>query len=291
MRKMTFNLIAVGILISLILTVIGVVISFISSLGYEPERPPFKIVSAPPQQTYAVTVERKKLEVNKENPWSWKIYLSYASQGQQVLNEVEVSEGDSSRAPYWDKSPQLNWIYENTFRLDDTASLPESESDVLFVRNDSARALSYLYVNGEANERFFILNLGPQTSLKLNARPQWRRADLSWISASGQFINGGKVYNGQNFKMPNSAKGPGRYCLNVKDDGIMITSLDFEGLKLAEFTPDESKQIEDYFKKLEARQTTQADEKAMRKIYLNRAEIITPRSSDCGVSDSVSSRP
>jgi len=91
--------------------------------------------------------------------------------------------------------------------------------------------------------------------------------------------------------MPHSAKGPGRYCLNVKDDGIMITSLDFEGLKLAEFTPDESKQIEDYFKKLEARQTTQADEKAMRKIYLNRAEIITPRSSDFGVSDSVSSRP
>src|SRR5262245_528447 len=102
-RKTTFKLIAVGIVISLILTVIGAAISFISSLGDEPERPPFKIVSSPPQQTYAATVERKKLEVNNENPWSWKIYLSYASQGQQVLNEVEVDAGDSSSAPYWDK--------------------------------------------------------------------------------------------------------------------------------------------------------------------------------------------
>jgi hypothetical protein len=261
MRKTIFNLIAVGIVISLILTVIGAVISFISSLGDEPERPPFKIVSSPPQQTYAVTFERKKLEVNKENPWGWKIYLSYASQGQQVLNEVEVDAGDSSSAPYWDKSPQLNWIYENTFRLDDTASLPESESDVLFVRNDSARALSYLYVNGEANERFFILNLEPQASLKLYARPQWKRGDSSGFSGSGQFINGGKVHGGKSFRLPHSAKGPGRYCLSVKENAITVVSRDFEGYEFREFTPEERKQNEEDKKKFEARQGTEVDGK------------------------------
>jgi len=288
MRKMTFNLIAVGIVISLILTVIGAVISFISSLGDEPERPPFKIISSPPQQTYAVTVERKKLEVNEENPWSWKIYLGYASQGQQVLNEVEVDVGDSSSAPYWDKSPQLNWIYENTFRLDDTASMPESESDVLFVRNDSASALSYLYVNGEANERFFILNLEPQASLKLYARPQWERGDSCWFSGSGRFINGGKVDGGKNFRISPSAKGPGRYCLSVKENAITVVSRDFEGYELREFAPEERKQIEDYEKKLKARQARKADERIIDKIYSNRAEIITPKSPDCGAANPVS---
>jgi hypothetical protein len=290
MRKTTINPIAVGVVISLILTVIGAAISFISSLGDEPERPPFKIISSPPQQTYAVTVERKKLEVNKENPWSWKIYLSYASQGQQVSNEVEVDAGDSSSSPYWDKSPQLNWIYENTFRLDDTASLPESESDVLFVRNDSKSAISYLYVNGEANERFFILNLEPQSSVKLCARPQWKRGDSSWISTSGRFINGGKVYGGKNFSMPPSAKGPGRYCLSVKENVITVVSRDFEGYEPAELTPTERKQIEDYKKKFEARQATEADEKNVYEIYLNRPKIITPISPDCGAANSVSTR-
>jgi hypothetical protein len=290
MRKTTFNLIAVGIVISLILAVIGAAISFISLLGDEPERPPFKIVSSPPQQTYAVTVERKKLEVNRENPWSWKIYLSYASQGQQVLNEVEVDAGDSSNSPYWDERPQLNWIYENTFRLDDTASLPESESDVLFVRNDSKSAISYLYVNGEANERFFILNLEPQAFMKLYARPQWKRGDSSWISANGRFIDGGKVYSGKNFRIPRSAKGQGRYCLSVKENAITIVSRDFEGSELAEFTPEQEKQIKDYRKKLEARQATEADEKNVYEIYLNRPKIIIPKSPDCGDANSVSTR-
>jgi hypothetical protein len=63
--------------------------------------------------------------------------------------------------------------------LDDTSSLPESESDVLFVRNDSASALSYFCVSGEDNEWFYILNLAPHASLKLYARPQWKRTEFS----------------------------------------------------------------------------------------------------------------
>src|SRR5262245_10557188 len=108
MTKTTFNLIAVGVVTSLILMAIGAVGSFISSLVGEPERPPFKIVSSAPRQTYTVSVERKQRKYTKEGPSSWKIYLSYASQGQQVLNEVEVDAGTSSNSPYWDERPQLN---------------------------------------------------------------------------------------------------------------------------------------------------------------------------------------
>jgi len=279
MRKKTLNLIT-----------IGIVTGLISSCMDLPERPPFKVVSSSPQQTYAVSVERKRRELSEEDPTSWKIYLSYASQGQQVLNEVEVDAGDSSNSPYWDERPQLNWIYENTFRLDDTGSLPESESDVLFVRNDSASALSYLYVNGEANERFFILNLKPQSSVKLYARPQWKRGDSSGFSGSGQFINGGKVHGGKSFRLPHSAKGPGRYCLSVKENAITVVSRDFEGYEFREFTPEERKQNEEDKKKFEARQGTEVDGKKIYEIYLKRPEIITPKSPDCGDANSVSSR-
>jgi len=220
------------------LIVTGIVTALCSSCMDIPDPPPFKIVSSSPQQTYAVTIERKQRKPTKEDWTSWKIYLScYASQGQPALNEVEVAAGDFSTGPYYQKNPRLNWVYENTFRLDDSASLPESKSDVLFVRNDSARELSYLIVSGDVGEWFYIMNLPPRTSMNLYALPQYWRADSSWISASGQFINGGKVYHGLNFRMPHSAKGPGRYCLSVKEDGVTITSPDFESSKLADFTP------------------------------------------------------
>jgi hypothetical protein len=286
------NVIAASVVVSLILIASAAVVSFIDALTDDLERPPFQIVSSSPQQTYVVTVERKKREYTKEDWTSWKLYLSFVSQGRQVLNEAEVDAGDSSGGPNWAESPQLNWVYENTFRLDDTASLPESESDVLFVRNDSARELSYLSVSGENNELFYILNLAPQASIKLYARPQWKRADISGISASGQFINGEKIYGYQGFKLPYSAKGPGRYCLSVKGNTITIVSRDFEGFELADFTPEEKRQIEEYRLKRKAGQLTQADEKTIQAIYgKNRPEVITPKSPDCGDFNAASSRP
>lgn len=137
-RNKTLSLIAIGALTSLILIVVGggILIDWWLEM---PEPPPFKIVSSSPQQTYAVTVERKQREPTREDWTSWKIYLSYSSQGQRVLNEIVVAAGDFSTGPYYRKNPQLNWIYENTFRLDDRASWPESKSNVLLIRNDSAK--------------------------------------------------------------------------------------------------------------------------------------------------------
>jgi hypothetical protein len=88
--------------------------------------------------------------------------------------------------------------------------------------------------------------------------------------------------------MPQSAKIAGRYCINVKEDEITIASRDFEGWRTAELTPEEKKQIEDYRKKLEAKQTMEADEKLFKEINSNRAKIITPKSPDCGAANSVS---
>ena len=290
-RKKTLSLIAIGAVTSLILIVVGVV-RIISWLDI-PEPPPFRIVSSSPQRTYAITVERKQREPTMEDWTSWKIYLSYTSQGQRILNEVVVADGDSSTGPYYKENPQLNWINENTFRLSDIASLPESKSDILLIRNDSANTLSYLIVSGDSGEWFYILNLAPQASLKLNALPQQRGSDYpssSWISASGQFVNGGVVFDGKDFRIPPHEEGPGCYCFSVKEDGITIVSRDFEGWSRADFTPEEKRQIEEYRKKVEAGQTTQADKKTIDEIYSNRAEIITPRSPNCGAANAVSFR-
>jgi hypothetical protein len=292
-RKTTLSLIAIGAVTILILIVVGVVRILINSWLDIPEPPPFRIVSSSPQQTYAITVERKQRKPTREDWTSWKIYLSYTSQGQRILNEVVVAAGDSSTGPYYKENPQLNWIRENTFRLSDIASSPESKSDVLLIRNDSANTLSYLIVSGGSGEWFYILNLAPQASLKLNALPQqWGRDFPSsiWVSADGQFINGGKVSDGKDFRIPSYTEGPGYYCFSVKEDGITIVSRDFEGRSPADFTSEEEKQIEEYRKKVEAGQTTPADKKTIDEIYSNRAEIITPRSPDCGATNAVSFR-
>src|SRR5262245_2189112 len=289
-RIKTLSLIAIGAVTSLILIVVGGGI-LIDSWLEMPEPPPFRIVSSSPQQTYAITVERKQREPTIEDWTSWKIYLSYTSEGQRVLNEVVVAAGDFSTGPDYKKNPQLNWIYENTFRLSDIASLPESKSDVLLIRNDSANTLSYLIVSGDSGEWFYILNLAPQASLKLNALPQGGGAysSSSWISADGQFINGGEFSVGKNFRIPSYAK-PGCYCFSVKENAITVVSRDFEGCEFREFTPEESKQNEEDKKKFEAKQGTEVDEKKIYEIYSKRPEIITPKSPGCGDANSVSYR-
>jgi hypothetical protein len=67
-------------------------------------------------------------------------------------------------------------------------------------------------------------------------------------------------------------------------------SREFEGWSRADFTSEEERQIEEYRKKIEAGQATQADKKTIDEIYSNRAEIITPRSPDCGATNAVSFR-
>src|SRR5262245_7345135 len=89
-----------------------------------------------------------------------------------------------------------------------------------------------------------------------------------------------KGSDGKNFRIPPYSKDLGCYCLSVKEDAITIVSRDFEGWNGAEFTLEERKQLEDYRKKLQANQTTDADEKIIREIHLNRPEIITPKSRD-----------
>jgi hypothetical protein len=261
-RMMTLILIAIGAVTSLILIVVGAGI-LIDSWLEMPEPPPFRIVSSSPQQAYAITVERKQREPTREDWTSWKIYLSYTSLGQRVLNEVVVAAGDSSTGPYYKENPQLNWIYENTFRLSDIASLPDSKSNVLLIRNDSASTLSYLIVSGGSGEWFYILNLAPQASLKLNALPErlGGHSSLDWVTADGQFINGGEFSVGKSFRIPPYSKDLGCYCLSVKEDAITIVSRDFDGYEYREFTPEEKKQNEEDRKKFEARQGTEVDGK------------------------------
>jgi hypothetical protein len=290
-RNKTLSLIAIGVVTSLILIVVGGGILIDLWLGM-PEPPPFRIVSSSPQQTYAITVERKQREPTREDWTRWKIYLSYTSQGHRVLNEVVVAAGDFSTGPYYRKYPQLNWIYENTFRLSDIASLPESKSNVLLILNDSAKTLSYLIVSGALGEWFYILNLAPQASLKLNALPEWGgdHSSLDWVSAVGQFINGGKVSDGMKFRIPPYSKDLGCYCLSVKEDAITIVSRDFEDYEFRGFTPEERNQNIEDRKKFEARQGTEVDGKKSTRFTLERPEIITPKSPDCGDANSVSTR-
>jgi hypothetical protein len=290
-RNKTLSSIAIGAVTSLILIVVGVG-SLVDSWLEMPEPPPFRIVSSSPRQTYAITVERKQREPTREDWTSWKTYLSYASQGQRVLNEVVVAAGDFSTGPYYKENPRLNWIHENTFRLSDIESLPESKSNVLHIRNDSADTLSYLIVSGGSGEWFYILNMRPQASLKLSALPQsgGGYSSLRWISADGQFINGGEFSVGRNFRIPSNAIDPGCYCLSVKEGAITIVSRNFEGRNRADLTSEEERRIKEYRKKLEAGQATQEDKKTIEEIYSNRAEIITPISPDCGATNAVSTR-
>lgn len=255
-----------------------------------PEPPPFKMTSMSPQGKYAINLERRRHEPYGKDWETWKAFLSFTNDGQQILKEVEVASGDASSGRMLPDHPQLAWLYENTFRLSEHASLPESESDVLLIRNDSAHTISYLSVSGGMDEWFFILNLQPRSSVKLLALPQWKQGDLSWVSAKGRFGDDIPTYGGQNFKIAASEKGPGHYCLTVRDDEMVIQSREFEGWELKEPTAEEQKTLLEIAEKKEKGIATKTDEETERKIWNEREEIIIPRDPSCGGSGKVSKK-
>jgi len=132
------------------------------------------------------------------------------------------------------------------------------------------------------NECFFILNLQPQSSVQLLALPQWQWGDGSWISARVRFDDGTLIYGGQNFRFGSSGKGPGHYCLTVKNEEAVIQSREFEGWELKPLTAEAEKMLKEIAEKKEKGIATKADEETERKIWNEREEIILPRDPNCG---------
>lgn len=254
------------------------------------EEPEYKLSGLSPKGVFSIQIEKRRNEVSESDPWTWKAFLSFTREGKPVLNEVQVGAGDASTGGF-PKQPQLSWVHENAFRLGDEGQWPEAECDVLLVNNGTTNSLSYLMVGGARREKFFILDLQPEFSVKLYAMPQWQRGDMSWIAASGRFSDGRSIDAGQNFIIHDSGRGPGHYCLTIKDDQITIRSREFEGWRQKPLTDEEWKQLKDIWKKEETGQATENDIEIKKKLWGEREEIITPRDERCGASGGSRQKP
>lgn len=248
---------------------------------WKEEEPQYKISASSPNGVYSVRIERRRNEWKKEDSRTWKAFLSFTKGGQQVLNEVVVSGGDSSTNVGFPKSPALSWIQENTFRLGDQGAWSEPHCDVLLVRNDTSKALSHLLVGGSHGEEFFILDMQPGASVKLNAKPEWERGDLRWVSASGRFSDGVEIFDGLSFRLRGPSRGPGHYCLAIEESQIVIRSREFEGSRLKPLTEEQWKKLTEISDKEAKGLATESDREAGRKIRDEQEEII-PRDAKCG---------
>ncbi len=183
-----------------------------------------------PQGTYSVKFGSNSAAI-RDGAAGSDILFSISQNGATVIRDAIFQHRDSlDRLSFTQKYKDIKWLSENVLRLCDQNSLPQSEKDVYLVSNASSKQINYLIVSGRNYERFIVLNLAPKSIIKLEPMSQTAFGNsLSWVSAEGELLGGGKISNGVNFENVTRIKMSSVYCIIVKDDDISIHSRDFEG--------------------------------------------------------------
>jgi hypothetical protein len=149
-----------------------------------------------------------------------------ALKGEQSLAKDEMLWSDSSdnRQDVY----KYHWISDSIIKYGEIIeSVPESKMDEVTVTNETNQSINYLVV--EANEKFLILDIQPQSSVKFLAYPQsW----LNWISGEGKFSSGKAIpFVGKNFRIGDDREShvPKHYCVSIKDNEMLIQSEEIKG--------------------------------------------------------------
>ena len=246
-----------------------------------PTEPLFNLSTKSPAGNYVVQLERKRREGNWTDLWTWKLFLSVQQQGMQTLSHQIVSVGDDSSHTGFPHRiiPELTWVAENVIRLTGKNTLPDSQCDQLFIRNNTKRVLRYFSIEG-GETKFFWLNVQPNESIQPFTQPQSDQGrDHSFFGADGISETGEKIGIARSFEVRGKYKQPGHYCFTINEEGVDLVSLEFEGWDLV-FDPEDEKKFNELLAKQER---TEAEEKLLGDLLRNKQrKVITPSSPTCG---------
>lgn len=195
----------------------------------------FSLHTTSPNNTYTVNL------IEQINPpgelYNYMVGLTMFKGNQLIVDYPRFSGRDGFDRRFGDEYPESFWLAENLLRLGSNPIYPAEHCDQIFVRNETSKLISYFMVRAKS-EMFLILELNPQSAVKLYAQPQADQgADISWIGYAGQFNDNIPISSGgMSFRIPRKYVRAAHYCIKIGDEAVTITSSDFEGIKISSGT-------------------------------------------------------
>ena len=182
-------------------------------------QPNAEFTTASPNNTYRVYMKDRELEnVNHV------VRLNVMKNEKQII-ENEVFYSGSSQ--YLGAEPKHTWVAENVLRFGSIDTVPSSLPDEVSVVNQTDRLVRFLKVT--AGNDFLILEVQPQTTTRLFARPQIdKTSSLSWIGGYVKFDGSDMSQWGRNFTIEGKVTSPAHYCVIIKEEGVVVQSKELD---------------------------------------------------------------
>lgn len=187
--------------------------------------------------THISPLGRYKIELAEQlepvKPGEIAFVVLSVSKGSTLLTvEQRFAYQEDSGVEFFSKYPRGEWVAENILRLIPLTEVPIEFTDIVTVTNKTPSRLEHITINGNA-EMFLILELEPNSSVKLLLRPQTDKdRDTSWIGVAGKFLDGPKLEpGGMNFDIHNKYIRQSHYCVSIVQNSVNVTSKEYEGIK------------------------------------------------------------
>jgi hypothetical protein len=197
------------------------------------ERPLFHLSTISPNKTYKVMLDEQAV-ISSDRLFTkhghHEVRFTVTRDGRTILKRESLYSGGTYDDRFLDQFPTSEWLSDSVMRFGQTANV--GNRDEVVVYNETADSLSYLVVRSGKYEVFLLIDLPPNSVVKLSPEPQTdEHGDSSYISASGKLNRGGLISEtGRNFNVHGKYKGPAHYAIHIKDGALQITSEEFEAI-------------------------------------------------------------
>jgi hypothetical protein len=158
------------------------------------------------------------------------IWFSLIKKGTVIMDKELFARDKAYKLPsFIEKYPHQEWKAENILRLGNIPPLPDTMCNEVIVANLTSNAIGYVDVITFQPERFIIFDLQPNSTVKLYSQPE-NASSLTFL-AGGKF-SGGQIMNRiqVDFQLPESQSSVARFCITISNQGISITSSEYEGV-------------------------------------------------------------
>lgn len=224
MRRLSKLIIVFGSLLGLGCGVYYVIYAWVAA--------PFTITTVSPNRTYTVQLKEQvqsALPLFEGNSTHW-IRMNVIKGSQTIIKDVGLYGGDKYDDRFAELFAEHNWISDSILWFSNRDFIPQSQHDEVTISNETNKVITYFRLVVEKNEMFLLFDIQPKPARILSVHPQTDRGrDYSWISGTGKTDDKDIAEYGVNFEVRDRYKNPAHYCIKIKDEGLTITSKEFEG--------------------------------------------------------------
>lgn len=199
-----------------------------------------------PDKSYKVTFFEQSRTNNRFLP-AYELKMKVEYHDSVIIDDWLLYSSKYDKRAFSKRYPRITWQSQNILKLSNREAA-NANSCIYLIRNKSSKTILYLRVTGQYKEYFLAFHLEPGAAIQLASRGDLSLGnDLLWVEAQGVFTNETEIHGGVNFRYNNVKTQNTNYCINIRNDSIEISSLNFEGYE-HEYTKEELSKFRDFDK-------------------------------------------